>query len=224
MTYYERLKRKRLSDILVDEGVASKEAVITALHEHQQGSQLLSQVLIKGGELQEYDLARVLVDQYQLPFLELANHSYHRDLIEKFPAGLLRANGMIPLDSFGEVTSFVCQEFLSDATFTELAALGIHRVFLFIALATDIKQAMHAHVPLEEEAGTADARRTQAAEMAADKTWTELFDTANEAIVTGMSEASDDSPEADASQPDEPRTPAPAITEPDALPDFLGQD
>jgi len=219
MTYYERLKRKRLSDILVDEGVASKEAVITALHEHQQGNQLLSHVLIRGGELREYDLVRVLVAQYQLPFLDLVNHSYHRDLIERFPGRLLSENRVIPLDSYGEVTSFVCQEFPSDAVFEELATLGVHRVFLFVALATDIRQALDGHVEVDDEGATEDAVQARAVEMAADRTWTELFDTANEAIVTGMSETPDDDPEAD-----ESLSPAPAVTEPDALPDFLGQD
>ena len=216
MTYYERLKRKRLSDILVDEGVASKEAVITALHEHQQSNNLLSHILIHAGELREYDLARVLVGQYQLPFLELTNQSYHRELIEKLPAQLLHTNRMVPLGSFGEITTFVCQEFPAEAVFDELATFGVHRVFLFVALACDIRLALHDHVPIADEAGTRGEAKVRAEEMAADKTWTQLFDTANEAVVTDMEQAPEELPA------DPP--PAPAATDPGPLPSFLDQD
>ena len=47
MTHYDKLRRKKLGDLLVDEEVATKEAVITALREHHQTGTPLSEILIQ---------------------------------------------------------------------------------------------------------------------------------------------------------------------------------
>jgi len=44
MTHYERLKRKRLGDVLVDEGVVERDVVIRALQEQQLSRRLLSAI------------------------------------------------------------------------------------------------------------------------------------------------------------------------------------
>lgn len=224
MTYYERLKRKRLSDILIVEGVATKEAVIAALQEHQRAGHLLSHVLVSNGELQEYDLARILVEQYQLPFLELMHYSYHRDLIQRFPASLLHQARMVPLDSFGEVTCFVCQEFPPDNVFEQLAEHGAHKLFLYAALATDIRNALTAHVPLGDGAlpppapASPEEPVVDGAAMSEDTAWKELFDTANEAIV---SEASHKVEPASPQPPDDPDDEDVGAG---VMPDVLNQD
>ena len=191
MNHYERLRRKRLGDLLVDEEVASKEAVITALHEHHQSAQPISQVLINGGELREYDLARVVVEQYQLPFLDLTSYSYDRDLIQKFPGHVLHQAGIIPLDQFGDIVTFAVQELPSDEVMEELKRHAGETVSLYAAMSTEIRQALQEHVKLGDEAFAASAAAAQeagapvAANMSEDGAWQELFDTANESIVSG---------------------------------------
>lgn len=203
MTYYERLKRKRLGDILVDEQMASREAVIAALHQHHNTHTLLSQLLIASGELREYDLAQVMVEQYQLPFLDLSSFSYHRDLIEEFPSGLLHQAAVMPLGRFGGAVSFACQEFPSEEVLGELESFSGAKVFLFAALATELNQALHEHVPLKE--GSLPERMQTAKDLAADTeaeeadgtAWKDLFDAANEAIVSSLSKSDSGDDDAD---------------------------
>lgn len=182
MTYYERLKRKRLGDILVDEEVASKEAVITALHEHQQTKRLLSQILIDGQELTEWDLARVMVDQYQLPLVDLTCYSWHRELIEEFPATLLHRAALIPLDRFGDTVCFACQELPSDETEEELKEQGAKRAFYFAAMAFELRQVLQDHAPVSE----ADLVAATEGMGNGDGAWKDLFDTANESVVSDL--------------------------------------
>jgi len=110
MTHYDRLKRKRLGDILVDEHLASEEVVITALQEQQRSGRLLSDILLQMQEVGEYDLARVIVEQYQTPFIELKSYAVHKDLIELFTPEFLHRSAVVPLDRFGRQICFACQE------------------------------------------------------------------------------------------------------------------
>ena len=58
MTNYDRLKRKTLGDILVDEELASEETVIQALQEQQRTGALLSSILLESREIDEFQLSR----------------------------------------------------------------------------------------------------------------------------------------------------------------------
>jgi hypothetical protein len=191
MTYYDRLKRKQLSDILVDEEMSSKEAVITAVHEAHQSGRTLSEILISGNELAEYDMVRVLVQHYQLPFLELTHHSYHRDLVDKFPPEFLRQKRLIPLDRFGTTVCFAIQEFPSDEVMDKLVEVAGGQVFFYAAMATDISEGLRENLegrveeqklefaPAAISAGAGD-------EPGPNQDWAELFDSANESIVSNL--------------------------------------
>ncbi|MHC4224482.1 MAG: GspE/PulE/PilB domain-containing protein [Planctomycetota bacterium] len=193
MRFYERLRRKRLSDILIDEGVATKEAVLSAFEEHQQSKRLLSEVLMEGNELSEFDLAKVLVAQYQLPFVDLSSYNFHKDLFKKYPAELLHRAGVVPLDLFGETVCFACQEFPSEEVATELESHGSGKIFYFVALAMEIKQALVSQAPISETnmstaLGSEPGPGAPAAEAEAPAggAWKELFDMANESILAGL--------------------------------------
>ena len=75
MTHYDRLKRKRLGDVLVDEGLATEETVISALQEQQRSGRLLSDILLDLRQVGEHDLARAIVEHYQVPYIDLKNYT-----------------------------------------------------------------------------------------------------------------------------------------------------
>jgi len=83
MTHYDRLKRKRLGDVLVDEGLATEEIVIAALQEQQRTGALLSEILLKQRQVGEHDLARAIVDHYQVPYIDIKNYTMHKDLVKE---------------------------------------------------------------------------------------------------------------------------------------------
>lgn len=194
MSYHERLRRKRLGDVLVDEGASSKEAVITALHESQHANRLLSSILLTGNELTEYDLARALVEQYQLPFMDLACYSFHQDLVKRFPGRLLHSSCLVPLDSFGDVLAVACQEFPSEEVEQRLLACGFKRVFFYAALAHQIQQALRDNAgPVEDGPGDGAGGdgALEADAIVADPAWKQFFDSAGEAVTTKLGDDED---------------------------------
>ncbi len=199
MTHYERLKRKRLGDVLVDEGVVERDVVIRALQEQQLSRRLLSDILLEEDSVAQYDLARVIVDQYQVPFLDVSTYSLHKDLIEEYPNELLHEAGVLPLDRFGQQVCFACQEIPSQAHADQLRQHTDGGMYFYVALATDIRQCLQDHAPIEapekmEEVQAPDGAQVFGEEQvlsetldgdstaAEDAAWKNLFDSADDAI------------------------------------------
>jgi type IV pilus assembly protein PilB len=196
MTHYDRLKRKRLGDVLVDEGLATEEEVIAALQQQQQTGTLLSDILFEGRTVSEYDIARAIVEHCQAPFIDLRSYTLHKDLIKTMPVRLLHSAGVVPMERFGDQIAFACQEIPSDEVANRLKEHSPGGIYIFIASSVDIRAALHNHAPLSAEgdeepvaAPVAGQASTQAQEE--DQAWKELFDTANESILTDLTEPKD---------------------------------
>jgi type IV pilus assembly protein PilB len=194
MTHYDRLKRKRLGDVLVDEGLATEEEVIAGLQEQQQTGRMLSDILFEGRKVSEYDIARAIVENCQAPFIDLRSYTMHKDLIQSLPARLLHAAGVVPLEKFGDQISFACQEIPSDDVANRLKEHSPGGIYIFVASAVDIRAALHSHAPLtaetdEEPKAAAPAKKAATAAVSAeDQAWKELFDHANDSILTELTD------------------------------------
>jgi len=190
----ERVRKKRLGDILVDEGLVGKEAVIAALHEQQRTKRLLSDILIEGGSLDAGSLASALVSEVQAPFLDIANYSLHKDLVKEFPGDVLYENAILPLDRFGEIVTFACQEVPPPEVLEQLRLRAPGGIYLFVALGPEIRRRLAEVVPVPSAAA---AKRPDAAaeEEAPGLTpdeesgvWKELFDSANESVLNEITQ------------------------------------
>lgn len=182
---FDRLKRKRLGDILVDEGIVAKEAVISAMHEQQRTRRLLSDILLESQAVSEFDLARVLVDQYQLPFVDLAGYSFHKDLVQAFPAQVLHDGAVIPLDRFGSMVVFACQEVPPQEIGEKLRRYAPGGMHFFVALSAEIRRCLGELVPAAEKktATKEEDAPTFKVPLGEDTAWKQLFDTADKEVL-----------------------------------------
>jgi len=189
MTLYERIKSKRLGDVLVDEDLATEEAVIAALHEHQRTGALLSDILMEARAITEWDLARIVVDQYQMPYIDLSSYTLHKDLIAKFPPQLLSRARVVPLERFGQLVAFACQEVPEADAVKELSKNAPGGVYLYAASARDIREVLHQHAPVTPDELDVESVASEGApiplNMNEDQSWQNLFDAADEAIQSG---------------------------------------
>ncbi len=191
MTNYDRMKRKRLGDILVDDGLATEEIVIAALQETQRSGRLVSEILLEQRQVGELDLARAIVEHYQVPYVELKNYTLHKDLIQTVPAALLNRARVVPLDKYGKQICFACQEIPSKELVDELRKHATGGVYFFIAAAMEIRRVLEDYASLKGAAAApaAPAKQQKAAtgDVSDENTaWKDLFDAANESILTDI--------------------------------------
>ncbi|MEM8885372.1 MAG: hypothetical protein AAGD14_15000 [Planctomycetota bacterium] len=188
MTHYERVKRKRLGDLIVDEGLVEKDVVIAALRDQQASGRLLSSILLEYEALDPFDLARIVTEQYQVPFVDLENYTVHKDLIQEFPAELLYRHRMLPLERFGKLVAMACQEVPSLDAYRELRELdNVDSVFVYSAFSRDVLLKLQENHPYEEPSYEPDPS-AEPANMGGDDTWQSLFDTANESVISDLDE------------------------------------
>lgn len=199
MTHYDRLKRKKLGDILVDEGICTEQTVITALQLQQSTGRILSQILLESRDVNEVQLAHVVVEQYQTPFVDLKSYSVHKDLVDLFPARLLHAARVVPLDRFGRQICFACQEIPSSAIVEQLREHSPAGIYLYVAMAYEIRRVLAEVAPLEEEEKLVEQAALAAAGASSklgsldkDTSWTKLFDSANEAVMSDLGDEDDE--------------------------------
>lgn len=188
MTHYDRVKRKRLADLLVDEGLVSKKVVLAALREQYETKNLLSTILLDSEDVDVFDLARLVTEQYQVPFLDLEHYSIGKDLVQEFPAELLHMGRVIPLDRFGNSVGFACQEVPSPEVHAALRDIA-GGVFIFSAFSRDIVTRLDENHPWQAPEVTAKAGVDADSEGSEnDSAWHSLFDSANESVMSDIDE------------------------------------
>jgi type IV pilus assembly protein PilB len=94
---------ERIGDLLVKEGLISKEQLDKALQEQRQNGTRVGYNLIKLGFIQELELVKVLARQYKLPAVDLSKFEPDPKLIKLIPSDLAVKNLVLPLKRDGRV-------------------------------------------------------------------------------------------------------------------------
>src|SRR5215831_14045986 len=110
LAHLEKVARTRLDDVLVEEGALDRAQVEEAQAEQERTGKQLGEVLVTREFLQDYDLAKLVVTHYPLPFLDLPGFTTRREIIALLPEDFCRRNMVLPLDQFGDtLTLAVCE-------------------------------------------------------------------------------------------------------------------
>jgi type IV pilus assembly protein PilB len=186
MTHYDRIKRKRLGDVLVDEGLATEETVISALQEQQRAGGLLTDILLEMRQVNEQEVALAIVEHYQVPYVDLKNYTIHKDLIQEFPAALLHRARVVPLDRYGKQMCVACQEIPGKDVVDELKKRAPGGVYFFIASALEVRRVLADYVGTAKPAEKGQAAPAPTKGDVESSAWKNLFDAANESILTEL--------------------------------------
>ena len=96
------MKRKRLGEILRDEGVISKQQLQAALEKQETEKGLrIGEVLVAMGAATAEDVAQAIWQQRQIPYVDLDNYSLDPKVIELIPKKLARAHLALPIFKIG---------------------------------------------------------------------------------------------------------------------------
>lgn len=91
-------KKKRLGDMLVEEGIISEEQLIAALTEHKKRKQKLGETLVDLGYTDEVTIAKTLKKQLKLDIVQLPGIMIESEVISLVSEQILRKYMMIPFE------------------------------------------------------------------------------------------------------------------------------
>jgi type IV pilus assembly protein PilB len=92
---------ERLGDILLREGLITKDQLGSALAEQKNSGHRLGYVLVKLGLVQELEVTKVLAKQYRMPAVDLSRFEVDTKLLKLIPADLAVKNSVLPLKREG---------------------------------------------------------------------------------------------------------------------------
>ncbi len=101
----EKLTSIRLAEVLTQKNVVPTDAITDALYTHEQCKEPFVDVLVSTGHITEWDLAKVVVEHFQLPFIMASNYDIDTEVQSKLPTEVLYQNLLVPLDVFEDAVS-----------------------------------------------------------------------------------------------------------------------
>src|SRR5262245_16828933 len=162
MGVVNKIRRKLFGEILVSDGLISKEQLDEALALQRHSGDPLGTILLELGHITESDIVRTLSVQYQLPFLRPSLYDLDRRLIQKFRPECLHLHQVLPLDQIGKLLLMVVTDIPSEDVVEEIQEAAQSNLAIYISSITEVERILKETVPLapELEAAIKARRRT----------------------------------------------------------------
>jgi len=190
MKYLDKMRRKKLGELLIEEGLVSSDQVVEALKEQKKTGAPIGNVLVSFGAITEWDIARTMCNQFQLPFIHTAKYSLDAEVLDLIPGDVLHRYQCVPLDRFDSFLTLAISGPLNEDMIAELETTSGCELFLYVALASDVRYSLDQHFPVDgpvhrsEESDEMPETLAAALDSAEADEWEKLFDMANESILS----------------------------------------
>lgn len=158
MKNMHKIRERNLQQILIDEDLITREQLTSALEEREATQDLLIQIVLRNDYLHEMNLAKALVENYQLPFLHPQDYQINKDVKEVLSAPYLHKHMLYPLDEFGQVLVLVSSGNLDPNLIKEIEEQTEREVAFFIAPHQAVQKILNEEFPLDEIANELNSR------------------------------------------------------------------
>ena len=142
MVNLNKLARKKLGEILVDEGLVNKAQVEEALQRQKDTADLFGECLCKMGFVTETDIAAALAKQFGLPYIDANSYEIAKDVVGLIPAEVQIKNQFIVLDKIGKVLIVAVSGGIDAAVFGDVEKRTGSEVSLYVSTAGQVMGAL----------------------------------------------------------------------------------
>ena len=133
MVQISRLSKKRLGEILLEEGLVREDQVQEALKRQKATGELLGEAFVSLGYVTEMDIARALVRQFGLPYLDASAYRIPKEAVQAVPREFLWQNSMIVLDKIGKALVVAVAGIVNPEVLEKLEKSTGSQVFVYIS-------------------------------------------------------------------------------------------
>jgi len=135
-----KITKKKLGEILVNEGLITNDQIQEGLTEQQKTGGLLGENLIKLGYVTELDIAAAMSTQFNLPYIDATRYTISKEAFTLMPVDFMKQ--FIILDKIGSVLIVAISSPLNEKIFEEIEKKTSCQIFAFVSTSSQIKQAM----------------------------------------------------------------------------------
>ena len=120
MVSLTRLTRKKLGEILLEQGLISEQQIQDALRLQNQQGVLFGEALVEQGVITEEKIVHTLLHQFGIPYVEPTKYEIAQELLEIFDPTMMRRYQFVPMDSIGSVLVVAIAGMLSEELLVEM--------------------------------------------------------------------------------------------------------
>jgi len=142
MVSLNRLTKKKLGEILLEQGLITEEQIQDALRLQNQQGVLFGEALVDQGIISEEKIVSTLLHQFGLPYLEPSNYEIPQELMEIFDPTMMRRYQFVPVDSIGSVLVVAIAGMLSEDLLGEMESQTGCTVHLYLTKMSEIHQVL----------------------------------------------------------------------------------
>jgi len=140
-----RTKKRRLGDILLEQGLIGEEQLKEALVLQRASNQNMAQFLVERGYIEEEDLVIALSEQLGIPHIRVANYNIPDEILKQVPENLARQYLMLPVSVTGDVLTLAMADPLNIMALDDLQMLTSYEIEPVVAVKSELEEAIARH-------------------------------------------------------------------------------
>ena len=141
----------RLGDILIREGLITREQLTAALNEQKSSGHRLGYVLVKLGLVQELEVTKVLARQSRMPAVDLTRFEVDPKILKMVPADFALKHVVLPLKREGRTLTVAMADPTNSGTLDDLKFITRFDLFPVIAGEYTLRALIEKHYESSEE-------------------------------------------------------------------------
>jgi type IV pilus assembly protein PilB len=145
MAGINRLVKKRLGELLVEQGLLTNEQVQDALRLQHQSGLLFGETLVQNNLITEEKIVGVLVNQFGIPYILPTQYQISRDLLDIFEPAMMRRYQFVPMDSIGSALVIAIAGSLTEDILHEIESQTGCTLQLFLTKMSEINAVLAAN-------------------------------------------------------------------------------
>lgn len=185
----EKITSVRLAEILTERAVVSSEVITDALYSQDKHGEPFVQILVGGGHITEWDLAKLVTEHFSLPFLMAGNYQISDAAKSRLPKEVLFKHTIVPLDVFDDIVCVAMPVMIAYDDIVKIQKDHQCDLYPYVGLITENKKVlsdMHKDYPQWVEAELKrreeDAKKKAAPGAKGSGDWMSIFDAGDQAI------------------------------------------
>ena len=136
------VKRRRLGEILIEQGRLTREALEKSLEIQQREGGLIGEILVHHRFVREEDVAVALATQFNFPYLALENFTINPQALQAVPASLAVKYVFMPIDKINNILTVVMADPTQEAALREIESVTRCRVQAFVGTLSEVRHAI----------------------------------------------------------------------------------
>ena len=134
-----RITKKRLGELLISEGLLTSPQVEEALVQQKKSGKLLGEILAELGYISETEIARILMLQYNIPFLKVSHYRIAPEVAGLLGMEFLRQHQLVPLDRIGDILLLAISGLVDKEVLDEVEKVTSLKVQAFVTTSSEVR-------------------------------------------------------------------------------------